>query len=51
MAREEVSSKMCLKRDSQEIKCAMIAHFISCPIKTNPKSILKEVEKLPRERG
>ena len=34
-----------------KIKCAMIAHFIFCPIKTNPKSILKKVEKLPRERG
>lgn len=32
-------------------KCAMIAHFVFCPIKTHPKSILKKVEKLPRERG
>ena len=29
-----------------EIKCAMIAHFIFCPIKTHPKSILEKVEKL-----
>ena len=38
---------MCLKRDSQKIKCAMIAHFIFCPIKTHPKSILKRSKIYP----
>lgn len=42
---------MCLKRDSQKIKCAMIAHFIFCPIKTHPKGILKKDGKFVLQRG
>ena len=51
MAREEVSSKMYLKRDLQEIKCAMIAHFIFLPHKNASKSILKKDEKFVLQRG
>lgn len=28
-------------------KCAMIAHFVFCPIKTHPKSILKRSKIYP----
>lgn len=51
MAREEVSSKMYLKRDLQEIKCAMIAHFIFCPIKNTSESILKKNGKFALQKG
>ena len=30
-----------------KIKCARIAHFIFCPIKTHPKSILKRSKIYP----
>ncbi len=42
---------MYLKRDSQKIKCATIAHFIFCPIKTHPKSVLKKDGKFVLQRG
>lgn len=51
LAREEVSSKMCLERDLQKIKCAMIAHFIFCPIKNTSESILKKNGKFALQKG
>ena len=51
MAREEVSSKMYLKRDLQEIKCAMIAHFISWPHKNASEKRFEEGRKICPAKG